>query len=85
MGIAEEVLRGSHFDPTIVFRWDDYDPSKPWVYKVHLEDGQIAANLFIFVDDLRPTGPTQRDAWLAARQAASTLNFLGIQDAPRKR
>jgi hypothetical protein len=95
MGVAEEVIRGSRMDPTNVFRWDDivlnlpgsgdYDPSKPWVYKVRLEDGRIAADLFIFVDDLRPTGPSRRDAWLAARQAASKLNFLGIQDAPRKR
>ncbi len=37
------------------------------------------------MDDLRPTGPSKKDAWLAARQAASTLNNLGIQDAPRKR
>ncbi len=37
------------------------------------------------MDNLRPTGPSRRDAWLAARQAASKLNFLGIQDAPRKR
>jgi hypothetical protein len=95
MGVAEEVTRGSRKDPMNVFRWDDvvlnlpgsdnYDPSKPWVYKVRLEDGRIAADLFIFVDDLRPTGPSQKEAWLAARQAASTLNYLGIQVAPRKR
>jgi hypothetical protein len=30
-------------------------------------------------------GPTREDAWRAARKAASTLNYLGIQDAPRKR
>ena len=42
-------------------------------------------DLFIFVDDLRPTGPSRLEAWKAARQAASKLNFLGIQEAPRKR
>jgi hypothetical protein len=52
---------------------------------LRLDDGRIAADLFIFVDDLRPTGPNYKDAWKAARQAASTLNTLGIQDAPRKR
>jgi hypothetical protein len=41
--------------------------------------------MFIFVDNLRPIGPSREDAWKAARQAASTLNYLGIQDAPRKR
>jgi hypothetical protein len=95
MGVAEEFIRGDRMDPTNIFRWDevvlnlpgsdDYDASKPWVYKVRSNDGRIAADLFIFVDDLRPTGPSKREAWLAARQAASRLNFLGIQDAPRKR
>jgi hypothetical protein len=37
------------------------------------------------VDDLRPTGPSREEAWQAARRAASILNHLGIQDAPRKR
>jgi hypothetical protein len=46
---------------------------------------RIAANLFIFVDDLRPARPSRHEAWRAARQAASKLNFLGIQDAPQKR
>jgi hypothetical protein len=95
MGVAEEVIRGDPADPTNVFRWDsvelnlpgsdDYDPSRPWVAKYRMEDGRLAADLFIFVDDLRPTGPSHEDAWLAARRAASTLNYLGIQDAPRKR
>lgn len=95
MGVAEEVIRGDRKDPNNIFHWDkvilnlpgseDYNPSKPWVYKMRLGDGRIAADIFIFVDDLRPTGPTRKDAWLAARQAASKLNFLGIQDAPRKR
>jgi hypothetical protein len=95
MGVAEEFIRGDRLDPDNVFRWDkvvlnlpgsnDYDVSKPWVYKMRSDDGRIAADLFVFVDDLRPTGPSKREAWLAARQAASRLNFLGIQDAPRKR
>jgi hypothetical protein len=95
MGIAEEVIRGNRHDPNNVFRWhsvvlnllgsEDYDPSRPWVAKYQMEEGVLAADLFIFVDDLRPTGPSREDAWKAARKAASTLSFLGIQDAPRKR
>ncbi len=95
MGIAEEVIRGDPADASNVFRWDrvelnlpgseGYDPSRPWVAKYRSEDGHIASDLFIFVDDLRPTGPSKEEAWLAARRAASTLNYLGIQDAPRKR
>jgi hypothetical protein len=95
MGIAEEVIRGDPANATNVFRWDRvelnlpgseaYDPSRPWVAKYRSEDGHLASDLFIFVDDLRPTGPSQEEAWLAARRAASMLNYLGIQDAPRKR
>jgi hypothetical protein len=40
---------------------------------------------WIFVDDLRVTGPTKNKAWQASQQAAALLNHLGIQDAPRKR
>jgi hypothetical protein len=64
---------------------NDYDPSKPWVSKIRLEDEQIAADLFILVDDMRPTGPSWKECWLAARRAGSKLNYLGIQDAPRER
>jgi hypothetical protein len=95
MGVAEEVIRGDRKEPGNVYRWDtvemnlpgseDYDPNRPWVCKLRMDDKRIAADLFIFVDDLRPTGSSRKEAWQAARRAASTLNFLGIQDAPRKR
>jgi hypothetical protein len=49
------------------------------------EDGKIAADLFTFVDDLRPTGPGAKECWRAARRAGSILNWLGLQDASRKR
>jgi hypothetical protein len=74
MGVAKEFIRGDRMDPTNIFCWDeavlnlpgsdDYDASKPWVYKVRSNDGRIAADLFIFVDDLRPTGRTrERHGW----------------------
>ena len=94
MGVAEEVIRGDQNNPANVFCWDmavlnlpgssEYNPNKPWVYKLRLNDGRMVADLFIFMDDLRPTESSQKEAWLAARQAASKLNFLGIQDARRK-
>jgi hypothetical protein len=65
MRVAEEFIRGDRRDPNNVFRWDNvklnlpgsefYDPNRPWVYKERTAEGQIAADLFIFVDDLRPT------------------------------
>jgi hypothetical protein len=45
----------------------------------------IAADLFTFVDDLRPTGKSNAESWQAGRRSGSVLNWLGIQDAPRKR
>ena len=53
--------------------------------KVRDSDGHIAVDFCTFVDDARPTGPTKRETWLAARTIASRLGNLGIQDAPRKR
>jgi polyhydroxyalkanoate synthesis regulator phasin len=45
----------------------------------------IAGNLLGFVDDLRASGYSMEEAWAVARQVASQLQYLGIQDAPRKR
>mmetsp|Transcript_18229 Transcript_18229/g.45121 ORF Transcript_18229/g.45121 Transcript_18229/m.45121 type:complete len:1319 (-) Transcript_18229:2184-6140(-) len=94
MTVAEEVIRGNPSDSKNVFKWDSvrlnlpgdeaYDPSKPWVSKVR-NDGQIAADLVGYVDDLRPSGSSRKEAWHAARRTASILNHLGIQDAARKR
>ena len=90
----EEVARGNRLDPTNVFRWDQvwlnlpgampYDPTKPWVSKIRTEDGRIAADMVTFVDDVRPSGPSKREAWQAGQRVAKTLSYLGMQDAPRK-
>lgn len=93
--VADEVIRGDPGDQHNVFRWDTvrmncpgsegYDASKPWVSKVRKEDGCIASDFVSFVDDFRPSGPTSKEAWQAARRVAAGLNYLGLQDAPRKR
>ena len=77
MSFAEERIRGNRKDPVNIFRWDrvrlnlpgskEYDPKLPWVSKVRKEDDMIAADLFTFMDDFRPTGPSKREAWLAGR------------------
>jgi hypothetical protein len=95
MHIAEEVIHGDPTHPHKVFQWDKvelnlpgsktYDPSHPCMAKYGMEDGHIAANLFIFVEDLHHTGTSKEDAWQTAGKAASTLNYLGVQDAPQKR
>jgi len=93
--VADELIRGDPQYETNAFRWDtvllncpgseEYDPSKPWVSKVRKEDGRIASDFVSFVDDFRSSGPTSKEGWLAARHVAAGLNYLGIQDAARKR
>lgn len=93
--VAKDVVLGERRDPGNAYRWDSvrlnlpgsekYDPTLPWVSKIRLEDGKIACDLFIYVDDGRVTGPTKDECWKATRQAASRLNSLGVQEAPRKR
>jgi hypothetical protein len=94
MMIAKEVILGDQLDEKNVFRWDrvrlnlpgasDYDPSKSWIAKIR-SDGQVAADVFIYVDDIRSSAPTEREAWQAAQRTSSVLGFLGLQDAARKR
>ena len=95
MLVVEELVKGNPSDSNNPFRWDEvvvnipgsknYDPSKPWVYKLRWSDRMIACDVFIYVDDLRITGMTRRDAWIACRKVTSVLSYLGVQDAPRKR
>jgi hypothetical protein len=59
----------------------DYDPSLARVAKVREED-RVAADLFIYMDDLRPMGPDAEECWRASWKAASVCNHLGIQNAP---
>jgi hypothetical protein len=91
---AHEVIIGNRHSASNVFRWEhvrlnlpgssDYDPSKPWVCKIR-SDGKVAADLHIYVDDLRITAPTEEDCWVASQRVSSILASLGIQDAARKR
>jgi hypothetical protein len=95
MLVAKEVIKGDRLDPNNAFRWDkvrlnlpgsrDYDPSISWVSKIRVVDNTVAADIFIYVNDARITGPTEEECWAATRQAASRVNSLGIQEAARKR
>jgi hypothetical protein len=59
----------------------EYDPLMVWVAKVR-EDRRVAADLSIYMDDFRPTGPNAEECWRDSRRAASVCNHLSIQDAP---
>ncbi len=91
---AQEVIMGDRKCERNVFRWENvefnlpgtsgYVPGRPWVCKIR-SDGTIAADLFIYVDDLRITAPTEQDCWNASQRVSSVLASLGLQDAARKR
>jgi hypothetical protein len=58
---------GDHLDDKNVFRWADvrmnlpgsvlYNPRVQWMSKVRTEYGRVVADLFIYIDDFRPTAP----------------------------
>ena len=91
---AQSFAMGDRHDPRNVFRWatvrlnlpgqTNYDPSWPWVSKLR-KNGQLAADTFQYVDDVRPTGNTETECWEACHTYGSKVNHLGLQDAPRKR
>ncbi len=95
---AEEVIRGDPTDANNVFRWDaiklnlpgnpKYIPSNPWVYKERLNDDDgpsIANDLVIYVDDVRTSASGYSECRKVSRRVASIANYLGFQDAARKR
>jgi hypothetical protein len=92
---AEELIMGNRFDPSNPFRFavvvlnlpgsPTYNPALPWVSKRRTSNGPLACDLFIYVDDCRTLGPSEQDCWLASQRVARVLNFLGLQDATRKR
>lgn len=92
---AKEVIRGNRRDPDNIFRWDvvhlnlpftpGYNPSKSWITKIRLSNGLVACDSIIFVDDIRTTGNSKWESWLAAHVVGSKMQYLGMQEAPRKR
>ena len=62
----------------------NYTPAQPW-FSVITKRGSMASVLAIYVDDQRVHASSENIAYLAVRQVASRENYLGIQDAARKR
>jgi hypothetical protein len=89
MGHAKEHIMGDPYNVSNVFKYKEvrlnltgtpeYDPSMAWVAKVR-EDGRVAADLFINMENFRPTGPNAEECW----RAASICNHLDIQYSPLK-
>jgi hypothetical protein len=62
------MMMGDHLDATTLFQWSSVrlhlpglpDYNLQWVSKIRKEDGRVAADLFIYIDDFRPTAHTKR-------------------------
>ena len=61
-----------------------YQPMKPWVFLTKV-DGSLAAFFGTYIDDIRTSDTTEEGCRNTTRRVASRVNYLGQQDAPRKR
>ena len=92
---AEEFARGSRLVSSNPMRWDtvklnlpgaaEYTPTLPHVYKWNNLAQHIAGDVVTYIDDLRVSGYSMENSWQVGRQLASRFQYLGIQDAARKR
>ena len=90
-----DVVRGDREVVSNVFHWSsyrqncpgqaDYDPCRGWGVKWNDLTNAPAADFEIYVDDVRTLGSSERECIGSSRRFASVCNYLGIQDAARKR
>jgi hypothetical protein len=92
---SEEIIVGDHSDCKNPFFWDqvilnlpgmkEYNPVMPRVYRWNSIDNCMACFFGTYIDDIRSGGPTERSCRETSRRIASRINYLGQQDAVRKR
>ena len=92
---SEEIVVGDLSDPNNPFAWDEiksnlpgtegYDPSMPWIYKWNSVAKCMPAFFGTYVDDVRSGASSESICRTATRRIASVVNYLGQQDAARKR
>ena len=93
-GWCEDFVRGERGDPDNPLEWEktvlnlpgseNYDPLKPWVYRIS-KTGRLASFFGTYIDDIRTGGASEKAVWKTSRRVASRVQYLGMQDAPRKR
>ena len=91
---GEEFARGDPLIPENPMGYDcirlnlpgmnHFDPTLPKVMKWRTELGVVAGDIVTFVDDVRITGYSKENCHDVHRQFASRIQYLGMQDAPRK-
>jgi len=92
---SEKINFGDHFEIFNPFYWDkvvlnllgteEYDPTMPRVYCWNSLLKVMACFFGTYIDVIRTGGPTERACKAKSRRVASRLNYLGQQDASRKR
>ena len=92
---SEDFIRGNRHDHTNPFMWDkvimnlpgqsDYNPALPWVFRYDSVNQKVAAFFKTYVDDIRTGDSTEAACVRTTHVVASRINYLGQQDAPRKR
>ena len=92
---SEDFIKGDRHDPSNPFMWDtvvmnlpgqdDYNPALPWVFKYDSINQKVAAFFKTYVDDIRTGDSTEAACVRSTHVVASRVNYLGQQDAPRKR
>ena len=92
---GEELIIGNYNCHTNPFFFDqviqnlpgskEYDPSLPWVFKWNSIDKVMPAFMETYIDDVKAGGSSEANCRRATHQIGSRLNYLGEQDAARKR
>ena len=90
-----EVVVGDRREASNPFRWDcikmnlqgdsNYDPTMPRVYKWDELSKSLACECKFCCDDFRVIGPNAKLTRAATHRLETTMSYLGIQDATRKR
>ena len=93
--VGAEFIRGDLSDKVNPFGWDEvklnlpgtptYNPCLPWLYRWNSEREELPGFFSTYVDDIRTGGESEEACYRVTRRVASRTNYLGQQDAPRKR
>ena len=66
-------------------RSNSYDPSRPWVFKWDSLKKVMPGFMETYIDDVKGGGSSEASCRGVTHQIASRFNYLGQQDAARKR
>lgn len=93
--VSAEVITGDTKDTSSPLGWDrvvlnmpgtqGYNPCMPWCYRWNSSRGELPGFFATYVDDIRTGGQSEDQCYEVSRRVASRANYLGQQDAPRKR